>query len=191
MTTQDFRSLPLPTFLDIRAWWTTMARFGARFARLDEQHLEHHRIVVRGDFMGLWWVWTHDNAKDRPGSFYLRTPDRRDLRLINDKEFAIRIGGTWTRFIKVDGPEVKSEPETTPEPEVKAPPTLTEADLVVGGRYNWKGQPERLVYMGTKTYPGNGTWHQFAKVDEPEVCWSEVVSADIPMFEATIPDPLP
>ena len=56
----------------------------------------------------------------------------------------------------------------------------------IGGLYNWKGQPERLVYMGTTRYPGDQrTWHQFAKVETPEVCWSEVLTADLASFEET------
>ena len=55
-----------------------------------------------------------------------------------------------------------------------------------GGHYNWIGQPERLVYMGAKRYPGDPrTWHQFAKVETPEVCWSEVLTADLASFEET------
>ena len=56
----------------------------------------------------------------------------------------------------------------------------------IGGLYNWKGQPERLVYMGARRYPGDQrTWHQFAKVETPEVCWSEVLTADLASFEET------
>ena len=55
-----------------------------------------------------------------------------------------------------------------------------------GGHYNWIGQPERLVYMGTARYPGDQrTWHQFAKVETPEDCWSEVLTADLASFEET------
>jgi hypothetical protein len=36
----------------------------------------------------------------------------------------------------------------------------------VGGRYNWKGQPERLIYVGYNR-SGNGYWHQFAKIEKP------------------------
>ena len=57
---------------------------------------------------------------------------------------------------------------------------------VVGGRYNWKYQPERLIYMGTKKYGGDPrTWHQFAKVDSPNKCWSEVLTSDLAYFEET------
>lgn len=57
--------------------------------------------------------------------------------------------------------------------------------LMIGGKYNWKNQPERLVYMGRAMYPGNGFWHQFAKVDAPEKVWCEVREADLQMFEET------
>lgn len=56
----------------------------------------------------------------------------------------------------------------------------------VGGRYNWRGQPERLAYTGPARYPGDRrTWHQFEKVDEPGVVWCEVLDSDLPLFEAT------
>lgn len=58
--------------------------------------------------------------------------------------------------------------------------------MKVGGKYNWKGQPERLVYLGIKHYPDNGFWFQFAKVDEPDKVWSEVREADLAMFEETV-----
>lgn len=54
----------------------------------------------------------------------------------------------------------------------------------VGGRYNWKNQPERLVYMG-HNWSGNGFWHQFAKVDEPGKVWCEVLTSDLHMLEET------
>ena len=59
--------------------------------------------------------------------------------------------------------------------------------LKKGGRYNWTGQPERLIYMGTKHYPGDRrTWHQFSLVGEnPEVCWCEVLDSDLSGFEET------
>lgn len=56
--------------------------------------------------------------------------------------------------------------------------------LTIGGFYNWKNQPERLVYMGPKLYP-DGTWFQFAKVETPYKCWSEVRASDLVNFEET------
>lgn len=69
---------------------------------------------------------------------------------------------------------------------------ITPAGLQVGGRYNWRHQAERLVYVGAKHYPGDRrTWHQFAKVESPSVVWSEVLNEDLAMFEATpTPDPI-
>lgn len=58
----------------------------------------------------------------------------------------------------------------------------------VGGKYNWKGQPERLVYLG-KNWSGNGYWHQFEKVDAPGVVWCEVQTAELSHFEETTPPP--
>jgi len=57
---------------------------------------------------------------------------------------------------------------------------------VIGQFYNWIGQPERLVYMGEARYRGDTrVWHQFAKVETPTVCWSEVLTSDLGMFEET------
>ena len=58
-------------------------------------------------------------------------------------------------------------------------------DMVVGARYNWRNQPARLIYMGVKHYPNNGHWHQFAKVEEPFKCWSEVLPDELKYFEET------
>ena len=56
----------------------------------------------------------------------------------------------------------------------------------VGGYYNWIGQPEHLVFMGTATYPcDRRLWWQFAKVETPNECWSEVLTKDLLLFEET------
>jgi hypothetical protein len=63
---------------------------------------------------------------------------------------------------------------------------LTKENLKFGGRYNWKGQDERLIYVGTHVYPGDRrTWFQFEKIGEPGVVWSEVLESDLPSFEET------
>lgn len=60
---------------------------------------------------------------------------------------------------------------------------LTKESLKKGGRYNWKGQPERLVYLGVLgTF---GKWHQFAKVESPNKVWCEVLSSDLHLLEET------
>ena len=56
--------------------------------------------------------------------------------------------------------------------------------MKIGGRYNWKGQPERLVYLG-RNWSGNGFWHQFEKAGEPGVIWCEVLDSDLHMIEET------
>lgn len=55
--------------------------------------------------------------------------------------------------------------------------------MKIGDRYNWKGQPERLVYVG-RTNRG-GFWHQFEKVGEPGVVWCEVQEKDLDKMEET------
>ena len=57
-------------------------------------------------------------------------------------------------------------------------------NLVIGDRYNWKNQPERLVYIGM-CEPRNGPWHQFAKVESPDEVWCEVLRSDLHMLEET------
>lgn len=52
--------------------------------------------------------------------------------------------------------------------------------MVKGGRYNWKGQPEKLIYIGKKGY-----WHQFVKVESPRTVWCEVPDEDLHMLEET------
>lgn len=71
--------------------------------------------------------------------------------------------------------------------EPAVPKILAPGSMVVGARYNWKHQTERLVYLG-KNWSGNGYWHQFAKVGS-KVVWCEVLDADLPMLEATPPTP--
>lgn len=57
--------------------------------------------------------------------------------------------------------------------------------LKIGGRYNWKNQPERLVYLGYN-WSGNGFWHQFEKVDEPGIVWCEIKDYQLPQIEETV-----
>lgn len=56
----------------------------------------------------------------------------------------------------------------------------------IGGKYNWKGQPERLTYLGPKMYSGV-IWHQFEKIDAPGKVWCEVRDADLLQFEESKP----
>jgi hypothetical protein len=61
---------------------------------------------------------------------------------------------------------------------------LTSASLQVGGKYNWRNQPERLAYMGVRRYEGDRrAWHQFEKLDAPGVVWCEVLDSDLSHFE--------
>lgn len=58
--------------------------------------------------------------------------------------------------------------------------------LKIGDKYNWIGQPDRLVYMGLSR---SGNWHQFAKVENPTDVWCEVVTEDLPGLEKTVEKP--
>ena len=50
----------------------------------------------------------------------------------------------------------------------------------IGGKYNWIGQAERLVYLGKR-----GNWHQFAKVNDPFRVWCEVADGSVNLIEET------
>ena len=58
-------------------------------------------------------------------------------------------------------------------------------ELKVGGRYNWKHQAERLIYLGRPMLGASAGWHQFAKVENPNVVWCEVLESDMNMLEPT------
>jgi hypothetical protein len=61
------------------------------------------------------------------------------------------------------------------------------AMMKVGGKYNWIGQPERLIFLG-RNWSGNGFWNQFEKVDEPGKVWCEVTDDQLSSFEETKAD---
>lgn len=58
-----------------------------------------------------------------------------------------------------------------------------ELELILDGKYNFKNQPERLIYIGNN-FSGNGYWHQFEKVDHQGV-WCELQGADLALIEKT------
>jgi hypothetical protein len=58
--------------------------------------------------------------------------------------------------------------------------TLTKDNLVYGGKYNWRGQPERLEYLGKA-----GVWYQFALTSNLRKVWCEVLEEDLKSFEET------
>lgn len=63
---------------------------------------------------------------------------------------------------------------------------ITKDNLVKGGRYNWRGQNERLVYMGRHIYrDDHRPWYQFALVESPSEIWCEVLETDFQHFEET------
>lgn len=55
--------------------------------------------------------------------------------------------------------------------------------MKVGGKYNWKWQPDRLIYLGKK-----GAWHQFEKIGDPREVWCEVLEEDLRQIEETPQD---
>lgn len=60
-------------------------------------------------------------------------------------------------------------------------------NMKIGGSYNWKGQPDKLIYLG-KNWSGNGYWHQFQKIGDPRKVWCEVLDGDLPSIEETKPE---
>lgn len=59
---------------------------------------------------------------------------------------------------------------------------LKASDLERGGKYNWKNQTEKLVFLQKL-----GVWNQFALVDDPdEKVWCEVLDKDMHMLEKTV-----
>jgi hypothetical protein len=61
---------------------------------------------------------------------------------------------------------------------------MNQTPMKPGDRYNWKNQPENLIYLGM-CEPRNGQWHQFAKVEKPDEVWCEVHPQDLHMLEVT------
>lgn len=57
---------------------------------------------------------------------------------------------------------------------------ISKDTLVVGGFYNFKSQPERLVFLGSA-----GQWCRFALVEKPEIIWCEIPQCDLWLIEAT------
>ena len=55
---------------------------------------------------------------------------------------------------------------------------MTKDQLVVGGKYNWMYQPERLIYVGVQQ-----GWYQFQKIGDPRSVWCEVRVEDLSSFE--------
>ena len=64
---------------------------------------------------------------------------------------------------------------------------LKREDLKIGGNYNWKNQPERLVYLG-KHHDDSACrgWFPFAKIAAPHKVWCEVRAEDLESFEVTL-----
>lgn len=61
---------------------------------------------------------------------------------------------------------------------------MRQEQMEIGGLYNWKNQPERLVYLGCN-WSGNGYWNQFALTDKPNEVWCETLDSDLSSFEAS------
>lgn len=53
-------------------------------------------------------------------------------------------------------------------------------NLKLKGLYNWINQKEKLIYIGM-----DGCWYQFAKVENPNVVWCEVLDSDLHLIEET------
>lgn len=64
---------------------------------------------------------------------------------------------------------------------------VTKDTIKVGGLYNWKGQEERLKYIG-HNWCGDGFWHQFELITAPGKVWCEVQDDNLVAFEETSVD---
>jgi len=60
---------------------------------------------------------------------------------------------------------------------------LNGSNILIGRKYNWKNQKERLIYVGKER--SNGVWYQFALVSKPDIVWCEVRESDLEIFEET------
>lgn len=58
------------------------------------------------------------------------------------------------------------------------------SDMILHEEYNFKHQQEKLKYVGYN-FSGNGYWHQFELISEPNVIWSEMQDSDLQMIELT------
>lgn len=54
--------------------------------------------------------------------------------------------------------------------------------IEIGKTYKFRGSTEELTYMG-ENWSGNGYWHQFSKVDKPNIVWAEMITSDLAMLE--------
>ena len=62
--------------------------------------------------------------------------------------------------------------------------SLDPKTLKVNDRCNWKPQPERLVFIGKRRYPGDSRlWYQFELVDKPGIVWCEILESDLDRLE--------
>jgi len=61
---------------------------------------------------------------------------------------------------------------------------MSDTELKIGGKYNFKHAAERLVYLG-HNWSGNGYWYQFALVSEPNKVWCELLVYDLALLEET------
>ena len=69
---------------------------------------------------------------------------------------------------------------------VGEPVALQPSTMKRGGFYNWKSQPDRLIYL--RRFDG---WHQFKKIGDPREVWCEVQDSDLHMLEETAPPAQP
>lgn len=58
-------------------------------------------------------------------------------------------------------------------------------EMIIGKEYNFRNQPERLIYIGNN-FSRNGYWHQFEKVSERGVVWSEMQPSELDLIELTL-----
>lgn len=58
--------------------------------------------------------------------------------------------------------------------------------MVINGRYNWRGQTQRLVYLGVNHDP-TGELHRFSLIGGPGKVWCEIRGHDLHMLAEAAP----
>lgn len=72
----------------------------------------------------------------------------------------------------------------------RAMPHLDQPVFTIWEHYNWKNQPERLVYTN-RICINRRFWNQFEEIGKPGVIWCEVPDSDMHLLEPSKPEALP
>lgn len=175
------RELPMPQYVaDVAAYWThakaealvSMTRLqheaAAReeAARLEAQRLENERVA----------------AEQRAEAERLAEQQRllaEQAAELQRKVDAIAAQEREARELEAARAESERLTRLAEERRVALRQQTVES-MKRGGLYNWKGQPDRLIYL--RKFNG---WHQFQKIGDPREVWCEVRDEDLHRLEET------